>query len=583
MLAFLGFSMSIRITRLLLLALTIVGYGPGSARAGTPLTTVRVASGLSNPVLVTHAPGDYERLFIVEQRGRIRILKGGQVLSTSFLDVSTLLSPGGEQGLLGLAFHPDFANNRQFYINYTNTEGDTVVAKHTASEANPDEADKTGDTILIVDQPFANHNGGWSDFGPDGFLYIAFGDGGSQADPNDRGQSITGDLLGNILRIDVDHDDFPDDDFRDYRIPLDNPFVGVAGEDEIWAYGLRNPWRNAFDRKTGDLWIADVGESQWEEINFQPASSSGGENYGWSCREGTQCTSFGGCDCSTLQSALPIYEYSHGFQNVRCSITGGVVYRGCEIPDLDGSYFFADFCSGQIWSMTYNGSTVSVVERTDELAPTSPQQTIINVSSFGTDAAGEIYLCDRAGLTGEIYKIVPAAGTPNLVGTDPPDGAIDARTPLAADGTTEVGMNQVTFFFDQATNCTSAEHFVIEQQGVAGAAPRVVSVQPVANNGLQVTFDGPIEPKAWTTILHGPTQSVVRLGYLPGDVNGDRFSGPTDILDLIDMLNGVGPARPIWSTDLDRSGVAAPSDILMLVDLLNGAGNLEAYLAARLP
>ena len=572
----LGVLMSIRMARWLMLTLSTVGCGLGSTHAGIPLTTVRVASGLSNPVFVTHAPGDYGRLFILEQRRGIRILKGGQILSTPFLNLTGLLSLGSEQGLLGMAFHPKFASNRQFFINYTNTAGDTIIARFTASNTNPDQAEEIGNTILFVDQPFSNHNGGWMGFGPDGYLYLALGDGGDQEDPDDRGQSISGDWLGNILRIDVNHDDFPADDLRDYAIPPDNPFVGRLGEDEIWAYGLRNPWRNAFDRKTGDLWIADVGQSEREEVNFQPASSSGGENYGWACREGSQCTTFGGCNCSTFQSVLPIHEYSHG---TGCSITGGEVYRGCEIPDLQGTYFFADYCSDQIWTLTYDGTTATVIERTAELAPPSPLA-ISSISSFGTDAAGEIYICDR---NGEVYKIVPAAGAPGLMSTDPPDGIIDARTPLAADGTTKVGINQVTFFFDLATNCSAAQHFIVEQEGVAGAAPQVMSVQTVANNGLQVNLDRPIEPKTWTTITHNPTQSSVRLGFLPGDVNGNRFSGPVDILELVDFLNGVGLARSIWSTDLDRSGVAAPADILMLIDLLNGAGNLDSYLGVRLP
>ena len=569
--------------RLSLISTPLVTLGlVWSAQAGTPLTTIRVASGLSNPIFVTHAPGDYERLFILEQRGRIRILKGGQVLSTSFLDISTQVSLGGEQGLLGLAFHPDFANNRQFYINYTDNAGDTVVARYTASESDPDRADPDGDTILFVGQPFSNHNGGWIDFGPDGYLYIALGDGGDQGDPNNRGQSITGDLLGNILRIDVNQDSFPADELRDYRIPTGNPFIGRTGEDEIWAYGLRNPWRNSFDSETGDLWIADVGEGMWEEVNFQPASSLGGENYGWDCREGTQCTTFGNCSCTSLPTKLPIHVYSHGTGDGHCSITGGVVYRGCEIPDLDGTYFFADFCSGQIWSLTYNGSTASVINRTAELTPASPLA-ISSISSFGTDAAGEIYICDRAGLTGEVYKIVPASGAPQLIGSDPLDGVIDARTPLASNGITKVGINKVILSFNQPTRCTSTDYFRVEQQGVAGTPPSVSSVQVLPNNAVQVNLSRPVDPLAWTTVTHEPTQSAVRFGFLPGDVNSDGVTAPVDILALIDSLNAVGPVRQIWSTDLDRSGLTTPSDLIKLIDILNGAGNLDSYNGARLP
>lgn len=554
------------------------------AEGGTPLATVRVAWGLSNPVYVTHAPNDYERLFILEQRGRIRILKNGAVLPTPFLDIVPLVSMGGEQGLLGLAFHPDYASNRIFFVNYTNLEGDTIIAKFTASESDPDQANKEGDTIFFVNQPYPNHNGGWLDFGPDGYLYIGLGDGGNQADPNGYGQSLVGDLLGTVIRVDVNSDAFPSDPLRDYSIPPDNPFAQRSGEDEIWAFGLRNPWRCAFDRLTGDFWIADVGEGRWEEVNFQPASSRGGQNYGWNCREGTECTTFGECNCGSLVSVLPIHEYAHEAigQPFRCSITGGVVYRGCEIPDLAGSYFFADFCSGQIWSMTYNGTVATVVERTAELAPASPWA-ISNPSSFGTDAAGEIYICDRQSLNGEVFKIVPATGAPRLISTDPPHRTIDARTPLAADGTTPVGVAQVTWYFDPPTQCVSPGAFFVTQNGVGGAPPTVSAVTPVANNGLQIRLSRPIEPKAWTTITHAPTLSTGSIGFLPGDVNSDQFSNPVDILALVDFLNGIGPALPLTSTDLDRSGIPAPADLIMLIDLLNGSGDLDSYLNAHLP
>ncbi len=551
------------------------------ARAGeTPLTTVRVASGLSSPLLVSHAPGDFDRVFIVEQGGRIKILKNGQVLSPVFLNVSTLTNPVGERGLLGLAFHPNFAVNKRFYINYTNNVDDTVVAMYTVS-SNPDIADANGDMVLTFDQPHSNHNGGWLGFGPDGYLYVATGDGGGQADPDDRGQSITGDLLGNILRIDVNGDDFPNDPNRDYAIPPGNPFVGRAGEDEIWAYGLRNPWRCAFDSETGDLWIADVGEDDWEEIDFQPAASAGGENYGWSCFEGMHCTSFGGCDCNAPATAPPIHEYPHGGSPPGCSITGGEVYRGCAIPGLAGAYFFADYCSNQIWSLRYDGVTARVVDRTAELAPAAPFS-IASISSFGRDAFGEIYICDRSG--GEVFKIVPAGGTATrIMASDPPNGAIDARTPLAKDGVSPVGWREALLGFDGFAGCLQKEDFSVTQQGGVQAAPAIANVEPAGADQLTITLDRPIEPRAWTTMTHVASRTSVRWGFLPGDVNADRTSAPADILDLIDFLNGVGAPRPIWSTDIDRSGLAAPPDILQLIDILNGAGNLDVYNGARLP
>ncbi len=546
----------------------------------TKLTTIRVASGLSNPVFVTHAPGDLERLFIIEQRARIRILRNGTVLPTAFLDIGTLVSGGSEQGLLGLAFHPDYENNRQFYINYTNSAGNTVVAMYTAS-ADPDLANPNGDVILTFGQPFSNHNGGWMGFGPDGYLYIASGDGGDREDPFGNGQSIVGDLLGCILRIDVNGDDFPADANRDYAIPPDNPFVGLPGEDEIWAYGLRNPWRCAFDSVTGDLWIADVGQADWEEINVQPSTSRGGENYGWSCFEGNHCMSFGGCDCTALSGVSPIHEYSHGGTPNRCSITGGEVYRGCAIPELAGTYFFADYCSGQIWSLRRDGEVVTVVDRTEELAPIAPLDLRL-ISSFGTDAQGEIYLCDRG--NGEVFKIVPVGGTATrIVDSDPPGGAIDARTPTAADGNSAEGWREVSIGFDGPAGCLLADEFTVVQEGGSGEAPSLVGLEAIGPSRLRMRLDRPISPLAWTTIRHEASGTQVRLGYLPGDVNADKTSVPSDILDLIDSLNGLPPVRSIWSTDIDRSGETTPADILELIDLLTGAIGSTAFNGARLP
>lgn len=365
-------------------------------------TAIRIASGLSRPVFVTAPPGDMERIFIVEQRsgsnGRIRIIKNGQLLSTPFLSIT--VSTGSEQGLLGLAFHPDYANNGYFYVNYTRTDGNTVIARYTVS-SNPDIADvNSAQTVLVISQPFSNHNGGYIAFGPlDGYLYINSGDGGSANDPQGHGQNINS-LLGKILRLDINGDDFPADPNRNYAIPPTNPFVGVAGADEIWAYGLRNPWRADFDDLTGDFYIGDVGQNNWEEIDFQPGNSPGGENYGWRCMEGNHCTGLSGCTCNDPALTDPIYEYSH---DMGCSVTGGVVYRGSAIPGLSGTYFFSDFCTADIYSFRYDGSNITeFTDRTTQLDPSDSN--IDAVSSFGEDAAGEIYICD---LNGEVFKIVP--------------------------------------------------------------------------------------------------------------------------------------------------------------------------------
>ena len=392
------------------------------ALGGTaPLSTVRVANELSEPVFVTHVPSDFDRVFIVEQSGTIRILDITQeppiLVPTPFLDITDRVSTGGERGLLGLAFHPDYAANGLFYVNYTGPDGvfgDTRVSQFHVSPGRPNDADVASEVVLLsIGQPQSNHNGGWIAFGPDGYLYIAMGDGGGQND-DDTGhtagtgnaQDITDNLLGKILRIDVDGDDFPGDTTRNYAVPADNPFAGQTGDDEIWAYGLRNPWRAAFDRLTGDLYIADVGQDVWEEINFQAAFSTGGENWGWRCHEGAHNFEFTG-DCGTSGTPSetllePIHEFSHGGTPFRCSITGGEVYRGCAIPDLAGTYFFADYCSAQIWSFRYTGGFVIATDRTAELAP-GGGMSISGISSFGLDAFGEIYICD---IGGEVYKII---------------------------------------------------------------------------------------------------------------------------------------------------------------------------------
>ena len=401
-------------------AIVALGCAGLASACGTELTTTRVASGLSSPVFVTAPPGDFDRLFIVQQTGSIRILDltSGTLNATPFLQIT--VTGGGERGLLGLAFDPNYAQNGYFYVNYTrNVSGSlTTHVSRFKRSLNPDVADSTSELVMLrIAQPYGNHNGGWIAFGPDGYLYVATGDGGLGGDPDDRSQDITNELLGKMLRIDVNGDDFPVDPNRNYAIPVDNPFVGITGDDEIWAYGLRNPWRNAFDRETGDLYIADVGQGAWEEINFQPADSIGGENYGWRCYEGL--AEFDDTGCAPAASMVfPFQTYARGGFPFRCSITGGCVYRGEAIWDLRGTYFYADYCSDQIWSLRYDGVSMSDFEdRTAELDP--PLYSINSVVSFGEDAAGELYICD---LGGEVFKIIPSGP---VLGDMNGDGAID--------------------------------------------------------------------------------------------------------------------------------------------------------------
>jgi glucose/arabinose dehydrogenase len=363
-----------------------------------PLTTVRVASGLNSPVFVTAPPGDTTRLFILEQNtALIRILQNGQILTTPFLNLSPRVgSSGYEQGLLGMAFHPDYAANGYFYVNYTDLAGNTVIARYQVT-GNPNIADFNSEFIILtIPQPYSNHNGGMLAFAPDGTLYIGTGDGGSGFDPQNRAQNGLS-LLGKMLRIDVDG-------ASPYAVPADNPFVGntqMLGE--IWAIGLRNPWRFSFDRATGDLYIGDVGQNLWEEVDFQ-AAGAGGRNYGWRVYEGNHATGLSGLSGVVPSVTFPVYEFPH--QGGACSVTGGYVYRGAAIPDLAGTYFFADFCSNQIWSFRYiNGGITQFQERTSELAP-GGGLSITSISSFGEDARGELYIADLNG--GEIFKIVAA-------------------------------------------------------------------------------------------------------------------------------------------------------------------------------
>ena len=366
--------------------------------SGTAIKSQLFASGLSKPLYVTAPAGDVGRVFVVEKTGGIRIVKWGTLLATPFLTLSTKITNGSEQGLLSVAFHPNYASNGKFYVDYTDKSGNTVVSSFHVS-GNPDVADATSESIILqVLQPFANHNGGLVKFGPDGYLYVGLGDGGSGGDPFGNGQNGTT-LLGKLLRIDIDS-------ATPYAIPPTNPFVGAdPRSDEIWALGLRNPWRFSFDRLNGDLYIGDVGQDAYEEIDYQPGGNPGGANYGWNIMEGNHCYNPPvGCDPTGL--VAPVLEYPHGpGDSIGCSVTGGYVYRGCAMPDLRGRYFYSDYCTAFIKSFVMSGGAVTdPQDHTAALAPTSPLH-IASVASFGEDARGELYFCDIA--LGNVYKIIP--------------------------------------------------------------------------------------------------------------------------------------------------------------------------------
>jgi glucose/arabinose dehydrogenase len=360
----------------------------------TPVNSIQLApvvSGLQRPLYLTHAFDD--RLFVLEQVGRIRIIENGQLLNDPFLDIRDRVgSVANEQGLLGLAFHPDYATAGAagfgyFWVNYTDYNGHTQISRFSVSANDPNRADPASEVVyLSVRQPYGNHNGGVIKFGPDGYLYAGLGDGGSANDPLDAGQDLTN-LLGKILRLDVNYV------AETYAIPSDNPFVGIEGAlPEIWAYGLRNPWRMSFDRATGDLYIADVGQNQWEEVNFQPSESSGGENYGWSIMEGNHCFRQGQCNTDGLE--MPIFEYPH---SEGCSVTGGYVYRGQEFPAMGGNYFVADYCRGTIWRLIRQGTgwESAVVLNSGLVIP-----------SFGEDVNGELYVLDFN--SGGVFTVQPS-------------------------------------------------------------------------------------------------------------------------------------------------------------------------------
>jgi glucose/arabinose dehydrogenase len=349
-----------------LLSVAVLMLAPPALAQDAPFALQTVAEGLDQPVFVT-APAGETRLFIVEQTGKIRILEDGAIRETPFADFGGMIRAGGEQGLLGLAFHPDYADNGRFFVNFTDRRGDTRVIGYTTSPG-ADAADmESGQELLFVDQPRGNHNGGWIGFGPDGLLYVGMGDGGGAGDRDNNAQNPER-LLGKMLRLDVD-----------------------GGDPEIFLSGLRNPWRNAWDGE--DIYIADVGQGQWEELNIVSLGDAGG-NLGWRIMEGEACFSENPCDTAGL--IMPVHQYSH---DVGCSVTGGYVYRGAAIPAIEGAYFYADYCAGVLWSLRKDGDGVTDLQSYDGIG------SLGQITSFGLDGAGEMYVTTQ---DGTLRKFVPA-------------------------------------------------------------------------------------------------------------------------------------------------------------------------------
>ena len=468
---------------------------PKAAPVPPAVVLTPVAGSLGPVTAITHA-GD-GRLFLTLQRGRIVIWENGNVLPTPFLDLSSRIVCCGEQGLLSTAFHPDYAENGFFYVDYTDTNGDTVIERYEVS-SNPNVADPfSGVTLLTIDQPFANHNGGQLDFGPDGMLYVGMGDGGSANDPDCHAQRRDAqpgrqELLGKLLRLDVNAN-MTSPPF--YAIPTNNPFIETGGPDEAWAIGLRNPWRFSFDRLTGDLLIGDVGQGEVEEIDFQRRESLGGENYGWKMMEGTVCT--GDTDncpegvpaCDSPLLTLPILEYNHG--NGRCSVTGGYVYRGERIPDLAGRYVYGDFCSGEIWAATRAGDTW-----TSELLPIQTG----TLTTFGEDLAGELYVGTQSG---NLYRIDPvAAGTPVIDAITPSQGFERGSDAVTITGSGFAGGVQVLFGSTPALDVT-----------IVSSTELVVVTPPLPAGPVDVTVTNPGAPP---TVKPGGFVSVEMPHVSPG-------------------------------------------------------------------
>ncbi len=512
------------------LATCLVSLALASGAARAAVEPVLVASGLSAPLRVTAPAGDFDRLFVVEQGGRVRIVKDGVLLGGSFLDLSSRVSSGGERGLLGLAFHPDYARNGRFFVSYTDPLGNSVVSELRAS-SNPDLADAGSERVLLrQQQPFANHNGGHLAFSPaDGTLYVGFGDGGGTGDPLNNAQSDAT-WLGKLLRIDVD----AKDPGREYAVPPDNPFAGRTSPlPEIWAKGLRNPWRFSFDRATADLWIGDVGQGAVEEVDLQLAGSPGGENYGWRRMEGSRCYDpASGCQTGSL--VLPILEYAHATTPQRCSVTGGVVARGPSVPEIAGRYLFADWCSGELFSARLaGGAATDLRNHRSEWVPAGGR-TIGSVTDIGEDARGDVYVTD--GRDGEVFRL--RTTTPSA-----------ARVvPIVLDAT---GRNGSRF----------STELVVANRGEGGAAIRAIYTPAPGLGGTGGGTVGELlgrgQQKRYPDALAWLRSRGLAIPEADAGSQGGTLR--VELTGLADAADGVVLARTTTPSGAGRAGLAYPA------------------------
>jgi len=515
----------------LLLLLAGCALVPPVLAQGTIQSTL-IQAGLDEPLFVAAPPGDTHRIFIVEHAGAVRIVKDDVLLPAPFLDLDPIVGGGSgsdERGLLGLAFHPDYANNGKFYVDYIDLGGDAVLREYLVS-GDPDLADPSSFTTIFgpYEDPQSNHNGGCLQFGPDGRLYFSLGDGGNANDTGAGHDPVSGNAqsmstyFGKILRLDVDN--------PPTYVPAGNPFPESAIP-LAWTLGWRNPWRFGIDRLTGDMYVGDVGQGAVEEISFQSGASQGGENYGWRCMEGSTCTALAGCACNGPGIELPIHEYTHAGA---CAIIGGYPYRGPGIPAFQGHYIFADYCAGRFWTFTYGGGSVSnFVERTAELDPPGTLA-IQNPVSFGEDANGEIYICDAAG--GEVYRIDIVCPPPVNYCVGAPNSTGGGST-MAASGTGAIPDNDLQLFaFGNPPNVSGLFYY---GQGTAtapvyngfrcigSAFRRLPVIQTDVNGDAQWNFDVHAPPGVITA---GTTWNFQFFYRDPGVGAGANYSDGLSVL-----------------------------------------------------